>query len=99
MRKGLRVVFANHCSPGSDPAQAFPIRDALRHELSWPHYGRLIQVESETAREWYMNDSASQNWSSRALDRQINTLYYERLLLSQDKAEVFEEAASNIARN
>ncbi|WP_065257716.1 PDDEXK nuclease domain-containing protein [Pseudomonas bananamidigenes] len=77
--------------------QAFPIRDALRHELSWTHYRRLIQVESESARQWYMNESASQNWSSRALDRQINTLYYERLLLSRDKTEVFEEAASNIA--
>jgi len=77
--------------------QLFPIRDALRLELSWTHYRRILQVESESARQWYMNESASQNWSSRALDRQINTLYYERLLLSRDKAEVFEEAASNIA--
>ncbi|AXI59260.1 hypothetical protein DLD99_01860 [Pseudomonas kribbensis] len=49
--------------------QLFPIRDALRLELSWTHYRRILQVESESARQWYMNESASQNWSSRALDR------------------------------
>ncbi|MCF4995542.1 DUF1016 family protein [Pseudomonas syringae] len=75
---------------------AFPIRDALRHELSWTHYRRLLRVESEKARLWYMDECASLNWSSRALDRQIDTLYYERLLLSQDKAGVIEEATTNI---
>ncbi|MDQ0124415.1 putative nuclease of restriction endonuclease-like (RecB) superfamily [Pseudomonas lini] len=50
--------------------QAFPIRDALRHELSWTHYRRLLRVENEHARHWYMNESAIQNWSSRALERQ-----------------------------
>ncbi|WP_434708700.1 DUF1016 family protein [Pseudomonas sp. R1-1] len=76
--------------------QAFPIRDALRHELSWTHYRRLLRVENEKARLWYMNECADLNWSSRALDRQILTLYYERLLMSQDKTEVVEEATTNI---
>ncbi|WP_179695707.1 PDDEXK nuclease domain-containing protein [Pseudomonas moraviensis] len=77
--------------------QAFPIRDALRHELSWTHYRKLLGIESEPARQWYMNEAAAQNWSSRALDRQINTLYYERLLMSRDKTDVYAEAATNIA--
>jgi hypothetical protein len=34
--------------------QAFPIRDALRHELSWTHYRTLLRVEDESARDWYM---------------------------------------------
>ncbi|WP_433768042.1 PDDEXK nuclease domain-containing protein [Pseudomonas putida] len=76
--------------------QAFPIRDALRLELSWTHYRRLLRVDSEKARKWYMNEAATQNWSSRSLERQINTLYYERLLLSRDKSAVMEEAATNI---
>ena len=63
---------------------AFPIRDAVRRELSWTHYRNLLRVENETARQWYMNEAAAQNWSSRALDRQIGTLYYERLLLSEE---------------
>jgi predicted nuclease of restriction endonuclease-like (RecB) superfamily len=76
--------------------QAFPIRDALRLELSWTHYRRLLRVDSEKARKWYMDEAANQNWSSRSLERQINTLYYERLLMSRDKSAVMEEAATNI---
>ncbi|MCU7250137.1 PDDEXK nuclease domain-containing protein [Pseudomonas koreensis] len=75
--------------------QAFPIRDALRHELSWTHYRRLLGVQNEKARQWYMNEAATQNWSSRALDRQILTLHYERLLQSRDKTPATEEATTN----
>jgi predicted nuclease of restriction endonuclease-like (RecB) superfamily len=76
---------------------AFPIRDALRHELSWTHYRTLLRLGSEAARNWYVTESIAQNWSSRALERQIGTLYYERLLASQDKAAVSNEASANIA--
>lgn len=77
--------------------QAFPNCDALRHELSWTHYRLLSRVQNEEARHWYMNEAAAQNWSSRALERQIGTLFYERLLLSQDKAAVANEARQNLA--
>lgn len=43
-----------------------------------------------------MNEAATQNWSSRALERQIGTLYYERLLASQDRAAVEREARSEL---
>jgi len=76
--------------------QAFPKCDALRHELSWTHYRTLLRVESETARQWYMNEAATQNWSSRALERQIGTLYYERLLASQDRAAVEQEGRTEL---
>jgi hypothetical protein len=49
--------------------QVFPIRDALRLELSWTHYRRLLRVDSDTARTWYIDEAATQNWSSRALER------------------------------
>ena len=76
--------------------QAFPKCDALRHELSWTHYRMLLRVESEAARHWYMHEAAAQNWSSRALDRQIGTLYYERLRLSKEKGELITEANAQI---
>jgi len=76
---------------------AFPIRDALRRELSWTHYRTLLRVENEQARQWYLNETAAQGWTTRALERQIGTLYYERLLASSDRAAVEHEAASNIA--
>lgn len=48
--------------------KAFPIRDAVRHELSWTHYRLLSKVERADAREWCMNEAAGQQWSSRALE-------------------------------
>jgi predicted nuclease of restriction endonuclease-like (RecB) superfamily len=75
----------------------FPIWNAVRSELSWTHYRVLTRVENEEARLWYMREAAAQNWSSRALERQIGTLYYERLLLSQDKAAVIAEARNDLA--
>ncbi|MFC0323168.1 YhcG family protein [Gallibacterium melopsittaci] len=70
----------------------FPIRNALRTELSWTHYRSLIRIENPQAREWYLKETIENNWSSRALDRQISVLYYERLLASQNKALVTQEA-------
>lgn len=77
--------------------QAFPIWHAVRTELSWTHYRALLRVSNKEAREWYANEAALQNWSARALDRQIGTLYFERLLLSGDKVSVATEADANIA--
>lgn len=64
--------------------QAFPNCDALRHDLSWTHYRLLLRVDTPAARLWYMQETAAQNWSTRVLERQIGTLYYERLLSSPD---------------
>lgn len=70
----------------------FPKRDALRSVLSWTHYHALIRVENPLARQWYTDEATQQNWSTRTLERQISKLYYERLLASQDKALVEQEA-------
>ena len=77
--------------------RCFPIRDTLRHELTWSHYRRLISVENEQARIWYMNEAADCVWSTRQMDRQISTLYYERLLASKDKAPVVAEAKQKMS--
>jgi predicted nuclease of restriction endonuclease-like (RecB) superfamily len=74
------------------------IHTSIRPELSWTHYRLLLGVENDKAREWYMNEAADQNWSTRQLDRQISTLYYERLLASREKETVKREAAEKLAR-
>jgi predicted nuclease of restriction endonuclease-like (RecB) superfamily len=76
--------------------QAFPIRDALRHELSWTHYRTLLRVECDSARLWYMNEAAGQGWTTRSLERQISTLYYERLLATSDRPALENEARGNL---
>jgi predicted nuclease of restriction endonuclease-like (RecB) superfamily len=73
----------------------FPNWNALRSELSWTHFRSLLRVEDAAARLWYMNEAADQNWNTRTLDRQIGTLYYERLLASKDRQPVRDEAAQH----
>ena len=77
--------------------RAFPNLDALRLNLSWTHYRLLLRVDSATDRNWYMNEAATQNWNTRALERQIGTLSYERLLTSKDRQPVRAEAAEKLA--
>ncbi len=77
--------------------KAFPICDAVRHELTWTHYRLLLKVENEKARLWYMNEAISENWSSRQLQRQISVLYYERLLASREQESVVREANDKLA--
>lgn len=67
------------------------IRQALPARLSWSHFERLMRVDDERARNWYMKEASEQMWGVRTLDRNINTMYYERMLASQDKAPVEHE--------
>ena len=76
--------------------RCFPIRDTLRHELTWSHYRRLISIEDEKTRLWYMDEAANSAWSTRQMDRQISTLYYERLLASREKESVVAEAKEKL---
>ncbi|MCX5781533.1 MAG: PDDEXK nuclease domain-containing protein [Elusimicrobia bacterium] len=68
------------------------IRYALRSELSWAHYRLIMRVENHQARVYYMNEAAECGWSSRALERQIVSHYYERLLTSKNKRTLMAES-------
>jgi len=74
---------------------AFSKWQTVSAKLSWSHYSTLIRIENENARLWYMQEASQQNWSVRALERQIGTLYYERLLSSKNKQPVEQEAQQN----
>lgn len=65
----------------------FPIQQTLSAELSWSHYSKLLTIENDQARLWYTKETVEQNWSVRALERQIGSLYYERLLSTQAKGQ------------
>lgn len=60
----------------------FPNRHALRDKLSWTHYRMIMKVDNEAARQFYIDECAKANWSTRQLERQINTFSYQRLLAS-----------------
>ncbi|PJG82393.1 DUF1016 domain-containing protein [Caviibacterium pharyngocola] len=54
-------------------------------KLSWSHFQRTLKLTNENARLYYLTEAAENHWSVRTLDRNISTLYYERLLASKDK--------------
>lgn len=72
----------------------FPNGHALRGELSWTHYRQLMRVENETARQFYLEEAVKSQWSTRQLERQINSFFYERLLSSKNKENVAKEIQS-----
>lgn len=74
----------------------FPIWHSVSTKLSWTHYRTLIRIDNEKARQWYLHEAIEQNWSVRALDRQISKFYYERLLSSTNLQPVIQEANKKI---
>ena len=66
----------------------YPIANALRSQLNWTQYRLLIQIEDPCKREYYELESVNNAWTARETERQINTMLYERLLLSNDKESV-----------
>ena len=71
--------------------RAYPNRYTVCSELSWSHYRVLMRISDEKRRSWYTDECAKSGWSVRQLDRQINTMFYERLLSSRDKESVAAE--------
>ena len=71
---------------------AYPKMNALRSELSWTHYRLLLRVEKPEARAFYEIETVNAHWSTRELERQINSLLFERLALSRDKKGVLKLA-------
>ena len=70
----------------------FPIWQTVSAKLSWSHYQLIMRVENIKAREYYVNEAVKSNWSVRALERQIDTHYYERIISNKDKSAVELEA-------
>ena len=82
----LSDELSSHFQKGQTPPAQFELR-----LLPWSHYERLIRVEDKKAREWYAKEAFNEGWSYRTLNRNINTLYYERLLMSKKKRPVVDE--------
>lgn len=77
---------------------AYPKRYTLCSELSWSHYRILMRIQNLERREWYTEECAKSGWSVRQLERQINTMFYERLLSSKDKTTVANEIEKSVPK-
>lgn len=57
----------------------FPKLNALRSELTWTHYRLILRINRNEARDFYVIEAIKSNWSTRELDRQINSMLFERI--------------------
>lgn len=89
---GSELQFVEKSIQDASRYNSIELKNFLRAELSWTHYRLLLKLEKEEARSFYMNESANNNWSTRELERQINSLLYERLALSKNKRAVIRMA-------
>ncbi len=65
--------------------RVYPIASTVRSQLNWSQYRMLIQIDDPDKREYYELESVNNGWTARETERQINSMLYERLLLSNDK--------------
>lgn len=87
----MRLFYLGWSIPQTASAKSFP--------LPWSHYVRLLSVGNPQSRAFYEAETLREGWSVRQLDRQISSLFYERLALSQDKAALLQQSppAENVA--
>jgi predicted nuclease of restriction endonuclease-like (RecB) superfamily len=80
---------------GQTASDQLAVRDfSARFPLPWSAYVRLLSVTSEQARKFYETEALRGGWSVRQLDRQINSLFYERTALSRNKAKMLTKGAA-----
>lgn len=95
LKKMIQQTPSATSEKGQTPSAQSNIQkgQALPAQLSWTHYERLMRIDDEQARHWYMHEAATQQWSYRTLDRNINSQYYYRPLQTPDdmKHEVVDE--------
>lgn len=80
----------------SENIEKHPLQTVLRQELTWTHYRILLKVSDNTERIFYMNEAANSNWTTRQLERQINTELFKRITQSKNKNEILELANNGI---
>ena len=73
----------------------FPILDAMRQELTWTHYRLLMKIQEKLIRDYYIEECIKSNWSTRELQRQINTCAYSRSLKNTISNKVIDNDDTN----
>ena len=77
----------------------FPIATTVSSQLSWSHYLEILKVDEEPKRNFYIKETINSRWSVRELQRQIGSLLYERLYLSNKKGKLLESTNDDYSVN
>ena len=94
----LKRLFRQNASADEEILLALSDCERTAFAIDMAHYRNLLKVCDENARNWYIVESIKSHWSSRQLERQVNTHNYERLLLSREKEGVIAEANEKMSK-
>ncbi len=86
---GSQLAVSDGLNPISSPVGS-KSPSVFHPNLSWSHYRALMRVENIAARQFYEREAIESHWSRRDLERQIGSLFYERLMGSTDKVAMLE---------
>lgn len=86
----MRRFYQLWTIPQTLPAESESTAIASHFSLPWSHYVKLISIKNAEARTFYETEALKNGWSLRQLERQVNTQFYERTLLSRNKAAMLE---------
>ena len=78
------------------PVPDVPAAPTPEFALPWSAYVKLMSVKNDHARRFYETEALRSGWTVRQLDRQINSMYYERTALSKDKAAMLTKSDDTI---
>jgi predicted nuclease of restriction endonuclease-like (RecB) superfamily len=102
IRQTLSAEFKEYTSSDSTaiiqtPSEQLSIADlANRFPLPWSHYVMLLSIKKPEARTFYEAEALRGGWSVRQLDRQISSQFYERALLSRNKAAMLKKGVKSL---
>ncbi len=92
VRSELDEIEHNIINHSQRDESKFIVENVLYPELSWTHYRLLLKINNEIVCNFYIKECIENNWSTRQLERQINSFLYERLLMSKEKQAVLKYA-------
>ncbi len=92
-RRGIVTNSATSLRNSGPAIMAWIETLAARLPLSWSHYTRLLRVKSNDAFAFYHAEALRGGWNIKQLERQLSTLFYERALLSKNKAAMLSKGA------
>jgi predicted nuclease of restriction endonuclease-like (RecB) superfamily len=78
---------------------SYEIQQTVFAILNWSHFQRVLRISNEEVRNYYLKEAAENTWPVRVLDRNTSTLYYQRLLSSQNKEAVKNEMVEKTENN
>ena len=94
-QRPFQIPRDTHSAKSATMSRNFKLSDLiLAFPLPWSHYVRLLAVKNAEARSFYETEALRGGWSFRQLDRQIASLFYERLALSKNKANMLVKSAT-----